>query len=64
MVRAEHDGTRRFIQVWAAGKHNTLCHVLCINGIDLSLRLQNGVLYQTTSGVESFCRGTYPVLYR
>jgi hypothetical protein len=45
MVREQHGGTRRFIQVRATGMRNTLRHVLSVDDIDLSLRFQNGVLY-------------------
>jgi archaeosine-15-forming tRNA-guanine transglycosylase len=43
---------------------NTLRHVLCSDGIYLSLSLQNGVLYQTMRGAELFYRCTDPTLYR
>jgi hypothetical protein len=64
MFHAQYDRTQWFIQVQAAWIHYTLRHMLCVDGIDLSLRLQNRVLCQTTRGAWSFCRGTYFALYR
>jgi hypothetical protein len=48
----------------ANGVRNTLRPMLCRDDIDLSLRLQGRVIYQTTRYVESFRSDNYLALYR